>query len=151
MLPFCLSVVYVSFKEMILPCLKSSVLWMKTRIFISCHTVTGIASSPGPFPLRQGLVLTACTCTKYFTSKNFVHCGYGRVTNQRYKAFFEIDSSGNSTCRILLSPSEIESREWIHWLLESSLQQKVNCKQPLLNFAHIVGKLPSVLQINVCR
>ena len=35
-----------------------------------------LASSPGPSPLRRGLVHTACACTKYsviFFVKSFVH------------------------------------------------------------------------------
>ena len=58
---------------------------------------------PSPFPPRKGRVLTVCACAKYSVSFVDLPCQYAEdYTNQEYRAFFEINSSGNLTCRILL-------------------------------------------------
>ena len=69
----------------------------------------GLASSPGPSPPRRGLVHTVCACAKYsalFSVKKKLRalpCPYVEdYTNQEYRAFFEIDSSDDLTCRTLL-------------------------------------------------
>jgi len=67
-----------------------------------------LASPPGPSPSEEAWYTPFCACAIYSvisSIKNFVHlcCPYAEdYTNQEYKAYFEIDSSGILTCKILL-------------------------------------------------
>ena len=81
-------------------------------IYIYCQSQTfgnNLNSSISiPMHWRRGLVLTVCACVKYsviFSIKSFAHLlsPYAEdFTNQEYRAFFELDSSDNLTCRTLL-------------------------------------------------
>ena len=69
----------------------------------------GIASFPGPSPLpeeRPGThCLRMCKIFRYIFRKKYrAHpCPYvDDYTNQEYRAFFELDSSNDLTCRTLL-------------------------------------------------
>ena len=63
-----------------------------------------VGSFPGPSPPRRGLVHSVCSCAKYFPQKLCaLPCPYAEdYTNYEYRAFFELDSSNDLTCRTLL-------------------------------------------------
>ena len=90
---------------------KSAVLSLTSgsaKLFTSCmrlskqvHPVCSLVPRPLP-PPRRGLVHTACACAKYCFRKKLraLPCPYVEdYTNQEYRAFFELDSSNDLSCR----------------------------------------------------
>ena len=67
---------------------------LKWRALIRSIIISQDSLVPRPLPLRRGLVLTICTCANNYSIILYI--------NQEYRTYFEMDSSGNLTCRILL-------------------------------------------------
>ena len=119
---------------------------------IASFALAYVALSPGPSPLRRGLVHTVCTCVLAIFHKKKLHALIVRMRNIITNHTFQIDSSGNLTCRILLEYyfSDISSKLTLKQKGNKSICQKnrkntylslyITCSSSVLNMTSLYNR-----------